>query len=481
MTKRNPWNKHEAAICLQALIDVIDNKVQRQDAVSDVSAKLRRMAIVNGYKIDDKFRNENGVALQMLHLEYTLTDGKRGLAPSEKWMKNIVSIYREDPLEFNRLVEEGNNVLSINEKKRASFIRWLHKNYSSNADLIESSMTFSDMMLRNSGEIKSSVLEVDNDELLNRILRRIYTKRIFNNSTSRHRAEKYILACKKYNEFIGNKWRRENSEKHEQSVSTYSDNERVKKDRDFYHWMLDEENLSDGTCRSYTSNVHVAEQYAKSHGYESWRLLGVDLDEAKTTASALYRDSNFTKYDIDQHNRFHAAIGKLLEYLGGTNKEISHAIARVSRENESSKVSYEESPAVRSVLKHHFQNGFRVGSVIDTKRFMHFLEIETGRATEIGNDQLNQIIKSCGILYEGRVYLPDSMLSEELRKELFDYIGQRFSDGATMVYYEALFQHFRDEFLDYGIYNADMLKSYIAYYADDRYVLGRSYLSKEYR
>lgn len=484
MTIHIPWNMHEAAICLHALIDVLGNKIARKDAVSDVSEKLRRMAVNYGYQIDDKFRNENGVNLQMLHLEYTLTKGESGLSPSEKWMENIVKLYRNAPLEYEKLLQEGNNILN-NNNKRDDFIRWLHKNDSSNAGLIESSMGFSDLMLRNSGEIKSSVLDIDNEELLNRLLRRICTRRVFSNKTSRQRAEKYILACKKYNEFISSEWENKDVEEYVHSEAISSDNESVEKieEKNFYRWMLDEESLSERTCGSYVSNIRSAEQYAKSNSYESWKLFGVNLDEAKFTASTLYKDPDFTKYDIAQHNRFHAAIGKLLEYLGGTTEEISHTIARVSQEKKFNNVSSSpaESPAIRSVLKHHFQNGFRVGSVIDAKRFKHFLETETGRATELDNDQLNRIIKSCGILYEGKVYLPDSMLSEELRERLFDYIEKCFSDGATTVFYEALFQHFGDEFLDYGIYNADMLKSYIAYYADERYLLGKSYLSKEYR
>lgn len=70
MSKRIPWNEHEQAVLLQALVDVCNHKIERKQAVSKVSKKLRNYAIARKIAIDDKFRNENGISLQMSCLEY---------------------------------------------------------------------------------------------------------------------------------------------------------------------------------------------------------------------------------------------------------------------------------------------------------------------------------------------------------------------------------------------------------------------------
>lgn len=71
------------------------------------------------------------------------------------------------------------------------------------------------------------------------------------------------------------------------------------------------------------------------------------------------------------------------------------------------------------------------------------------------------------------------MLSEDLRDKLFDFIDKNFEEGKTVVYYEALFKEFSEDFLDQNIYDAEMLKAYIAYMAGDKYFMARSYLSNE--
>lgn len=74
-----PWNEYEQAILLQVLIDVLEDKTERKQVISEVSGKLRKLAVDRGLIIDEKFRNKNGIRLQMSCLEYAYTDGKSGM------------------------------------------------------------------------------------------------------------------------------------------------------------------------------------------------------------------------------------------------------------------------------------------------------------------------------------------------------------------------------------------------------------------
>ena len=113
--------------------------------------------------------------------------------------------------------------------------------------------------------------------------------------------------------------------------------------------------------------------------------------------------------------------------------------------------------------------------------FSFYFEEINGYALEQESDEVEKIISQCGVEYEGRVYAPEAMLSAELRDRLFDFIDKNFEEGNTVVYYEALFREFSEDFLDQNIYDAEMLKAYIAYIAGDRYFMARSCLSNERR
>ena len=54
---RIPWDQYEAAVLLQALLDVRDKRISRSQAISDTSQKLRTMAHNQGIAIDEIFRN----------------------------------------------------------------------------------------------------------------------------------------------------------------------------------------------------------------------------------------------------------------------------------------------------------------------------------------------------------------------------------------------------------------------------------------
>ncbi len=131
----------------------------------------------------------------------------------------------------------------------------------------------------------------------------------------------------------------------------------------------------------------------------------------------------------------------------------------------------------RKTLLSNFKNGFRLGSIIEMNKFKRCFDNVNGYTLGKKSDQIEQIIKACGIEYKGRVYLTESMLSDEIKEELFTCIDMQFEEGASMVYFEALFHKFSDKFLDYRIYDSNMLRQYIANVACNKYVFEKNYLS----
>lgn len=244
----------------------------------------------------------------------------------------------------------------------------------------------------------------------------------------------------------------------------------------FSQWMLGHEKMAEATCRSYVSSVKGAEKYASEHGIESIRLYGVELSVAKESADRLFNDAGFVKYNEIQHNRFRAAITKLLLFLGDDDWSPVSGRNQVAKEDEFSLGSLKP---YADVLKEYYPKGYRLGSNLEMKKFRRYFEEANGESLEEESNIVEKKIQECGIVYDGRVHMPENMLDDLLRSRLFEYIEKCFSDGKTAIYFEALFREFSEEFLDHRMYDADMLKAYIGHMFGDRYYIARSYLSKE--
>ena len=101
------WNKFEAALLVDAYIRVSKGEIVRNDAVSQLSRRLRNRMIINGIEINDKYRNENGIQLQMATMEYIMTNGKKGMSSSNKLFDKVVDMYVGQHEEFLQLLDEA--------------------------------------------------------------------------------------------------------------------------------------------------------------------------------------------------------------------------------------------------------------------------------------------------------------------------------------------------------------------------------------
>lgn len=251
--------------------------------------------------------------------------------------------------------------------------------------------------------------------------------------------------------------------------------------KDFYRWLQDDQHMAEGTCRSYVSAIRSAERFAEEHGFASHKLYASELSVAKATADELFSNAEFIQYNNDQHNRFRAAITKLLAFYGSDWSPTRTASrATEPRLVKRAEVSIDLTPYT-TILVEHFSKGYRLESALDMKRLRRYYEELTGTSLDIDQSRLETAIRDCGIVYDGRLYMPQTMLSEEMKEQILSFIDRCFEEGRSAVYYEAIFREFSEDLLDHNIYNAEMLKAYLAHYISDRYYVGRSYLSTEVR
>ena len=159
-------------------------------------------------------------------------------------------------------------------------------------------------------------------------------------------------------------------------------------------------------------------------------------------------------------------------YVQPTINDIKSDDTEIKKENVAT-IPYKE------VLKQKFAKGFRLGSGLDKRKFRRYYKEIYGKELDIQDSELEDNIRHCGIVYEEKLFVPDVMISEEIKEKLMAFIRKAFSSGKTSVHYEALFKEFSDEFLGYYIYNADMLKAYLTAVNTGEYCTGRSQIIKK--
>ncbi len=224
---------------------------------------------------------------------------------------------------------------------------------------------------------------------------------------------------------------------------------------EFYAYLQNTAKLADSSCTSYVSSIRSAERYAADNSYASCSLFSADKETTIATATELYGDSDFIRYNEQQHNRFSAAINKLLESLGA---EIPEKAAASLRDN--SNIQTTASPEINSeiaaVLKQHYEYGFKYDSIRELIRFRQFADA-MGITLPEEDDALKASILSFGTIIDDKVYCK----SDDMLQELQRIVDDVFSSGTGVIYYESLFENEQEWMESHVITSPDMLKEYL--------------------
>lgn len=522
MPRQVPFTEYEAALLLDAYLKTLSGEKGRMESVRDCSMQLRQMALNAGSEIDDICRNMNGISFQMASME-SAYQGHTIMKPATRLFTEIVLLYRNDVARYQQLLKEAKGMASakidMDQSDAATTVSFRHIN----------SMAFSKpVSLSYFGEVKPESswkgLYVDACKSLLDDYPDIFTRL---KAESLHGSGKtwlvdaenlHLLAVPKQLEeglfvetnrnafdLVKNlKWLLDEcSVDYENVVITYTNKDGKKEasvpapvttsafqkkqyyrqdKEDFYRWLQNDQHMAEGTCRSYVSAIRSAEHFAEEHGLASRKLYTCDPTVAKATADELFSNAEFIQYNNDQHNRFRAAITKLLAFYGNNWSPVEASTPRTFERSplQTKETSIDVAPC-KAILVEYFPKGYRLESALDMKRMRRYYEELTGKALDLNQAILETAIRNCGIVYDGRLYMPQNMLSDEMRDQILFFIERCFDEGRSAVYYEAVFREFSEKLLDHNIFNADMLKAYLTYYVSDQYYMGRSYLAKEYR
>ena len=304
------------------------------------------------------------------------------------------------------------------------------------------------------GLLDTSIFDADNDTV-NALFVKLLTDSSFlkfnEGIYNRGRTSMY-----KYMEFLGLKIP-------EVSVyfKSYSD-----KEEDFYKWLLNEKKLSPSTSRHHKAGINDANRFVTENRLLSSSIFDCGVEELTSLMKRLSMNEEFIALNNSCYNRLTAAMYKYLEFISGS--EVESDV-----DEDLDLTPYE------IILQEAFPRGFRLDSAIEIKKFKRHWASLNDEDIELEDKKIEQYIKYCGVVYDGRVYSPSSMLSEDLEMKLFSYINNSFFQGVSALFFEALFNEFSDDFLEYCMYNAEMLKEYLAFVNKGQYHINDNFISKD--
>ena len=511
MALRIPWDVEEAVLMLDVLLKSLDGKLARKEAIHQVSEKLRRRAVNRGITIDDIFRNENGITFQMSALEAAYTGMNTKLKQPTKLFTETVNLYRNQRELYERILKEAENVVDP-KPVQDEFCLYL------SMQMPTFQLSDAYLMLSNIESfclerkiLKNKLFETTDRDTIKRVVRTVDSNRVFRFTYKRNLKQMstvihtYYTFLKSYKpdkekqkvkpiiqtailsspDADSMKPKNETVDRKAISVPTertqLTDQEERQK---FNDWML-RAGMSKTTITSYMSSFgQCVKSIAKYNLCETnlWNV--ANAEDSSYIYNKLFGIAEFYEYNKQQHNRFSAAFRKYIEYRSEGNPTSVKPLQRMQFTIETAPMRRPEDDPVlaryKELLDTFFQKGFRMESALDMKKLRRFYQNQYGAELSDEDSLICRDISSIAVLYDGKAYLPDSMLSQEKREKLLQYIEDKFSSGCDAIYYGALFSEFEEALQGEHIYTPEMLKTYLSYINKGNYVLQRSYLAKDY-
>lgn len=482
--KQPKWDIYEAAILLDGYLETQQKCQPRIQIIKRVSEQLRNMAINRGKVIDEVYRNENGISYQMQSMD-SAYKGENVYVPATRLFKEVVELYRTDTERYFDILEEAKRMVAAKQNNKEAFLvwaasvlpaqrcKWIEKNilkmehFAVVFKLISGSIfdITDTAMLTTIYEAagKNKIFQIKNRKLIKNINDDFQTYMQYCSQLSKKAdqatdSDMLVIepSAKSMSTFatLTEQEAGTTASKHSMLVNAPTS---AACEAEFLAYLQNTAKLADKTCVSYVSSIRSAERYAIDNGYLSYSLFSEDKEKIIATASELYSDSDFISYNDNQHNRFSAAINKLLEFIGADIPEKAAASLGKRHDNQITAPAEANSEIV-AVLKQHYEYGFKYDSIRELMRFRQFAD-EMGITLPEEDEALKTSILSSGTVIDDKVYCKNDDMLQELQRIVDDIL----SSGAVVIYYESLFENKQEWMESHVITSPDMLKEYLQY------------------
>lgn len=223
-------------------------------------------------------------------------------------------------------------------------------------------------------------------------------------------------------------------------------------ERNFRIWMKSE-NYTSSTIWLYCSSIKRAIQIFKSLA-DSVISEANNLSEAiRKFISLLNQDSKFNDANSTAHGYISIALATLARFID------SNTLLNTASVNSPTKANNTIfNSMIVKVLSAHFSNGFRLNSPIELLRFRRFAAEDFGNEISITDEELIKSISSCGIFFNGKVYVIGSEVETRIRNN----IDLAVSSGVEIIYYSSFYKLHEECLLAGGVISEKMLKEVLS-------------------
>lgn len=360
MSNRIVWDKYETALLIDTFWEIEKFPSQKQELIKGLSETLRLKAINSGLMIDEKFRNVNGITMQLTPIAHAFFPDRPSLT-SSKMFDQMVELYKTDRELFDKTLAiaksmvTGDREMGTAPNTQPSFPTWLaEKDY------------------------------------------------------KKYRPQQLILAL--------------------EDASKYAL----------------EHKLSDLPYSCITDPKQFASIMSKVQGMRFFRFTHPRTSRYLDPAITLYRRYLQSLCDLRALTVSSVEVSRDLEkYQSDTSAFLP---ANKPKQEETAK-------DISSILKDHYQYGFKPDSFRELLRFRQFAEAD-GVALPEDDDELKTAILSEGTLVDGKVFAK----SDDLGQELSDIVNTIAGYGTVVIYYESLMERHNEWMLSRFITSEAMLK-----------------------
>lgn len=477
MTRQPLWTRYEAMILLDYCVQVEDGKITRAEAVETVSKLLRHQAQEKGMHIDDTFRNENGISMQMSSMRNCYYDKQDGLTIS-KLFKEVVSLYKEDREKFDEILQEKTETMKL--RNWSKFLLWLKdENPSTEKDVIALLRTLNVFALKNRiiqkpiGEI-TDVAEIEKVQaaLTRPPMLGLHSKKI---------AAKASKAVDAYLTFlhIADEANHVKAETETTSIPKENSSHFEKVDfsrmQDYAHtkpvkctykgtdvpcpgWNAAYVNLVKAFFEEDREAFPTECKLSNSGRTDIGSSTGMTYP--KEIAEGIYLECNVSATGIVNKLRslmeiLHIGYDDLaIEYRFNFNHtDNTQPVVKAPASKAVVRWQPQYSKELSGLIASHYRYGFRLGSPIELMRLRNYAEAEDIILPE-DDELLEREIAAVGMEIEGKIRVIDSNLLEKTGT-LSDLV---FESGCEVIFLEKLLEKNADWFDEQHIVSTDMLK-----------------------
>lgn len=229
----------------------------------------------------------------------------------------------------------------------------------------------------------------------------------------------------------------------------------------YIKWLIEVKGIAESTSRSYGSSLWCANLKAQEMGLLNGSLFDVVDETLQGTIKNILYDSDFAKYNAEQHNRFSAALNAYLMFKIGQSVS-GLRLRKVHKQPQEEIVCSDD---LKLLLIKKFPYGIRIDSEIDIIKLKNYADMFNVQLPE-NDEALKAQIAFAGVAYEGKLYF----ISDEFIESLISKLSEVFSEGYSVIYYEELFKQYFDWFDENHISEWGLIKEILSKCSEDLFI-----------